>query len=333
MNMTNMGYSKLSIVLLLLALVLPACATKVDKNVFHNVVLKEGEILPSKNQLKQERAKIVVMDTEKRTTLAKGSQLGEDFSLAIEKELNEAGSEVVDRNVSIALSKELRLAELNGVGSYSGPQVAQYAIRGQINSVDYTVTKSAQLLSKLFKNKNDIAVHFDHKAKMAGTIKIYELPSLRLLSTINVTGSATENDIEEGENPATGAALLKAAASYAISDKGHEFKNFFAPRGYIIDRRANATQSVFKVLIGRDHGVKPGDNIVIYSPRKQKPDAITGKEAMEELEIAQGSVSDRVGESESWVTVDDKLLADKVRTGDYVKVKYEENSFFTKIIR
>lgn len=319
--------------LLILAPTLPGCATKVDKSIFHDVQLKEGEVLPGKNQLHQERAKIVVMETEKRTALANSSQLGESFSLAIEKELNETGSEVVDRSLSSALTKELKLAEMNGVGTYTGPQVAQYAIRGQIHSVEYGVTKSAQLLSKLFKNKIDIPVHYDHKAKVSRTIKIYELPNLRLLSTINVTGSASENDIETGENPATGEALLKTAVTYAISDKSHEFNNFFAPKGYIVDRRANSYQSVFKVLMGRDQGVKPGDNIVIYSLRRKKPDAVTEKELWEEVPLAQGTVSDRVGEVESWILVDDNISSDKVRAGDYVKVKYEENSFFTKISR
>lgn len=313
---------------------LPGCATKVDKNIFHDIVLKEGEILPGKNQLKQEQAKIVVLETEKRLTHANGDQLGEVFAIAIEKELNETGVNVVDRKLSSLLSNELKLAELNGVGSYTGPQVAQYAIRGQINSADYAVTKSAQLISRLFKNKNDIPVHFDHKVKVGGTIKIYELPSLRLLTAINVSGSANENDSEAGENQATATTLLKTAINHAINDQSHELKNFFAPKGYIVEHRANATQSMFKVLMGREQGAKPGSNIVIYSLRRKSNDALSGgKVPIEEIQVAQGTISDRVSDTVSWVVVDDKDSSGKVRLGDYVKVKYDENSLFTKIIR
>jgi hypothetical protein len=299
--------------LLIAISLLPGCASKKDKLTFHDVALKEGETLPDKDQLKQERAKIVVLESENRIAHSKDTQSGEAFALAIEKELNESATEVVDRKIASLLGDELKLAELNGTGSYSGPQVAQYAVRGQINSVEYTVTKSAQLISKLFKNKNDIPVRYDHKVKIGGTIKIYELPGLRMLTAIGVTGTASESEAETGENDATRAALLRTAIDYAISDQSHEFKNYFAPKGYVVEGRANASQSMFKVLMGRGQGVKPGHYVVLYSPKRKQPEALTGKAPMEEIQVARGWIADNVG--------------------DYVKVRYEANSLLSRMIR
>lgn len=325
------------VALLIATMLSVGCATKEEpqavNKVFRDVALKEGEILPGKDQLKQERAKIVVLETDDRFASANGSQSGEVFAIAVEKELNETASEVVDRTLSHRLSNELKLAELNGTGGYKGPQVAQYAIRGQINSVEYVVKKSEQLISRIFKSKDEIPARFDHKVNVEGAIKIYELPSLRLITAINVKGSASEDDSETGENKATKAALLKTAINYAISDQSHEIKNFFAPKGYVVERRSNGEQSMFKALIGREQGAKPGDYVVIYSPRMKETDAFVVKGQMEEVLVAEGTLADNVGDTVSWVVVDDMDSSGKVRLGDYVKVRYEGNSIFTKILR
>lgn len=323
--------------LLIVTMLSVGCATKeepqADVSVFRDVALKEGEILPGKDQLKQERAKIVVLETEDRFASENGRESGEVFANTVEQELNETASEVVDRTLSHRLSNELKLAELNGTGGYKGPQVAQYAIRGQINSVEYVVTKSAQLISRIFKNKDELPVRFDHKVNVEGAIKIYEIPSLRLITAINVKGSASEDDSETGENKATRAALLKTAINYAISDQSHEIKNFFAPKGYVVERRSNGEQSMFKVLLGREQGAKPGDYVAIYSPRMKETDAFSLKGQMEEVLVAEGTLDDSVGDTVSWVVVDDMDTSVKVRLGDYVKVRYQENSIVTKILR
>lgn len=312
------------------------CATneepQSDNSVFRDVALKEGDVLPGKDQLKQERAKIVVLETEDRLASENGRQLGEAFAIAIEKELNETASEVVDRTLSHRLSNELKLAELNGTDGYKGPQVAQYAIRGQIGSVEYTVTKSAQLMSRIFKSKDEIPARYDHKVNVEGAIRIYELPSLRLLAAFNVKGSASEDGAETGDNKATRAALLKTAVNYAISDQGHELKNFFAPRGYVVERRSNGEQSMFKVLMGQEQGAKPGDYVMIYSPRP-KAGAFAAGGQTEEVLVAEGTLADNIGDTVSWVVVDDMDASGKVRLGDYAKVRYEGNSIFTKILR
>lgn len=335
--MKNNVTKRLLAVLLIATMLSVGCATKeepqADNQVFRDVALKEGEILPGKDQLKQERAKIVVLETEDRLASANGRQSGEVFAIAVEKELNETASEVVDRTLSHRLNNELKLAELNGTGGYNGPQVARYAIRGQINSVDYAVTKSAQLISRIFKSKEEIPARFDHRVNVEGAIKIYELPSLRLITAISVKGSASEDDSETAENKATRAALLKTAINYAISDQSHEIKNFFAPRGYVVERRSNGEQSMFKVLLGREQGAKPGDHVVIYSPRMKETDAFAVKGQMEEVLVAEGTLNDSVGDTVSWVVVDDMGSSGKVRLGDYVKVRYQGNSIFTKILR
>lgn len=319
--------------IILASCLLSGCVTKIDKSAYKDADLREGEILPTKAQLKQERAKIVVLDTENRLTHSGDQSAGEQFAVTIEAELNDSATEIVDRSLSKKLNSELKLAEINGVGSYTGPQVAQYAVRGQINSLDYSVKKSSRIISGVFRDKKRMPVHYDHKASIGGIIKIYELPSLRLINSISVSGSASEEDTETGKNQGTGASLLKKAISFAISDKGHDLKNFFAPKGYVVERRVSELQSIFKVLMGHAQGAKPGDNIVFYSLKKKKANAFTGKEQLEEMQVAQGKISDNVEEAESWVIVEDNASADKIMLGDYVKVQYSGNSIFTKITR
>lgn len=314
--------------LFIASILLSGCATTVDLSKFHDADLKEAEIMPGKDQLKQQRVKIVVFAADEGTLLyAVNAQLGESFAKAVEKELAAVGAEVVDRNLASKLKDELRLAESAGAGSYAGPQVAQFAICGKVNSAEYGATYVAASKWKDDKGETHVnSARYDHKAVVGGTINLYELPSLRLVAAINVAGSASASDPQDDANWATGASLLRSAASAAI-DGQYELKNIFAPRGYVVERRTDGKKSIFKILMGRGQGVQQEDRVVIYSLRK-KTNALTGTEQTDERPVVKAKVSDQIEDAACWIVPDDQDASAQVRLGDFVKVKYESGSFF-----
>jgi hypothetical protein len=315
-------------VLLFASTLLTGCATTVDLSKFHDADLKEAEIMPGKDQLNQQRIKIVVFEADEgRLPHAVNAHLGESLAKAVEKELMAVGAEVVDRNLASKLKDELRLTESVGAGSYAGPQVAQYAIRGKVNSAEYNATYIEASTWKDDKGETHInPARYDHKATVGGSISLYELPSLRLVDAINVAGSTSASDPLMKANWATGSSLLRSATSAAI-DGQYELKNFFAPRGYVVERRVDGKKSIFKILMGKGQGVHQEDKVVIYSLRK-KTNALTGAEQTDERPVIKAKVSDQIENGACWIVPDDQDASAQVKLGDFVKVKYESNSIF-----
>jgi hypothetical protein len=312
---------------------LSGCATsRIDLSKYRDADLKEAEIMPTKDQLNQQRIKVVVFEADEGGLAnAVDAHLGASLTKAVEKEFSSAGAEVVDRNLAGKLSDELKLAELQGSGGYEGPQVAQFAIRGKLISAEYGARYYEATTWKDKKGEYHVnPAYFEHQARVTGSVSVYELPSLRLVTTVNVGAGVSVTDPRTPANRQTGASLLRSATGKAVSDSDYLLKNLVAPKGYVVERRTDGTDSIFKILIGRGQGAKQEDKVVIYSLRK-KTNALTGKEQTEEMPVAEAKVSDQIGETESWVIPENKDAAAKVRLGDYVKVKYEEKSFFSRL--
>lgn len=314
--------------LLAAPLVLAGCAgTKVDLSKYRDADLKEAEVMPSRDQLNAQRTKIVVLASDDNLPAVRGIQVGASLDRTLENELSAAFVEVVDRNLALKLADELRLAESRGSGSYSGPAVAQFAVRAKLTSAEYgaTYVKAYEYTDKKGK-KHVTPARFDHRAQVVGSISLYELPSLRLVLSMPINGKVDAEDPNTGANPAAGATLLRAAAEAAVLGSVHELKNVFAPKGYVVERRVDAeNRSIFKVTMGRAQGADVGNDATVFSLRR-KTNALTGQEHLDEVPVVEARVSDQVAETESWIIPQDKEAAGRVRLGDFVKVKYSKAS-------
>ena len=317
--------------LLIGAALLSGCTT-VDLSKFHDADLKEAEIMPNKAQLNQQRIKVVVFEADEgQNQYARNAHLGETFAKALEKEITEAGTEIVDRNMAGKLKDELKLAEVRGSGNYKGPEVANYVVRGKLSSAEPTTTFHEATNQKGLDGKYTyVPAYYEHVGKVGGIVNVYEIPSLRLINTFTVQGTASVQDQANWRNWYanrefdSGGKLLRDATFAAIKLENHQLKNIFAPKGYVVERRTDGEKSIFKVLMGQGQGVKTGDKVVIYSLR-HKHNALTGKDEIDELPVSTAKVSDQVTDTFSWVAPDDKESSEKVRLGDYVKVQYDQS--------
>jgi hypothetical protein len=316
---------------LIAAAFLSGCTT-VDLSKFHDADLKEAEIMPSKAQLNQQRIKVVVFEADEgHNQYAMNAHLGETFAKALEKEITEAGTEIVDRNLAGKLKDELKLAEVRGSGNYNGPEVANYVVRGKLSSAEPTTTFHEAMNVKGPDGKYYYTpAYYEHVGKVGGIVNIYELPSLRLINTFTVEGTASAQDQANWRNWYanrefdSGGKLLRDATFAAIKLENHQLKNIFAPKGYVVERRTDGDKSIFKVLMGSGQGVKTGDKVVIYTLRN-KHNRLTEKDEIDELPVAIAKVSDQVTDTFSWVAPDDKDASAKVRLGDYVKVQFDQS--------
>jgi hypothetical protein len=250
-----------------------------------------------------------------------------------EKYLTDAGIEVVSRNDAQKLLGEVQLAEQKGkVGGYKGPVIAQYVIVGHIDSVDTSaefqeaseyVTKKGERIYTPPKCK--------YEANVTGTIRVYTVPKLIIAKSVSMRGTDNTSEDSRGNcenNPAKLTALIREAGDEALYDASTKFQNFFAPHGYIIEMRKspNGKDSIIKVTIGSNRGLKIGKTVEVFTKTLQN-NPLTEESTQEERKVTTGRVTNQVGESYAWIMLDEPELANRLKIGDYVKMKFEKSWF------
>ncbi len=311
--------------------------------------LPKSSFLPNKEALENKAPKIVVFPLdENENQIAIQTTLGNTIANNIENIIgkNRLG-EIVDRKAAQKLQKEIALAEMNKSGIYKGPIIADYAISGAISNAAFTSQYKDGYVYMDPRNGQFITVppKYYYTSNVAGNIKIYELPSLSVVETIEFSNEESRSEnvrqdgglsvgaIQIGGKKQEGASrddnLVRKSSSEAIENIEVNLKNFFAKKGYILEKRIDGKKSIFKINLGSLDGIKKGDKFdVITLIESQNP--ITQENEIERQIIAQGFVSDKIDLKSSWIIIENSEKFDRIRLGDIVKIKYEKK-FFDKL--
>jgi len=307
--------------------------------------LSKTEFMPTKEQLKNSPPKIVVFKLEENEIeVAKQASLGKSIANDIENIIgqNRLGK-IIDRKANKKLEEEIKLSELKSLGSYKGPTTADYAISGAISNASFSskyssgytyFDTSGRLIS--------IPPRYTYESQISGNIKIYELPSLNVSEVIefedrasrveNVkrTGGFGFGAIQIGGKQEEGATrddgLVRIAGSKAISEIEVKLKNIFAKKGYILEKRILGSKIAFKISIGSKDGIKAGDKFEVMG-KYETQNPITNETEIESKIIAKGVISKQINPKTSWVVIDNKKQAAKIRLGDIIKLKYKSGFF------
>jgi hypothetical protein len=318
----------------LLALGLIAgCATKApgvrETAEYVSAPLRDAELMPEINEERGNVKVIVVPADEGTDRLAREARLGSHLSGAIGQLLGGRGIEVVDENLAAGLGDALRRAELTSTGrndAYAGPKVANFTVKASISSSNYGASyQAAQSFTDKKGKVTTVPATYNHNANIAATVRVYEMPSLRLVGSVNLKGSTSFSDARTQANVGTGVAMLRKAAENATGANRTELLNLFATKGYVVARRihSKAKNSVFQVSIGKIDGLKAGDQVDVFSLRPAEKSLLRNAPATEEIFVASGTVAPMLlTDTTAWITLDDDAQAVKVRRGDLVKQKH-----------
>ena len=318
-------------------LVLAGCAKGPGKHFedFRPVAMQKADILPASGKLKGEKIKVVIFTPDDGgIELAKKSKSGHSIAGTVETLLADAGVEIVDRKIASKLQSEIRLAETKGKSEYQGPDIADYAITGSISTAQVSTrfTKRRSWTSK--KGKTYVTpAYCRYTAKVTGNLKLYTLPALTYAKTISINDSASsKTETSNSRCPMSFAqqqSLVRSAAVEAVEDSKVKFQNFFAPKAYVLERRAFEDEDIFKLSAGSNLGFKAGDELNFFSVRESE-NLLTHEVNREIYPITEGEVvSGLVFDGYVWVAVDHEK-ADHIRLGDYATVEYTEG-FFKKL--
>lgn len=335
------------ITLITLSLLLGSCAPTI-KNFpeYQKQFLTKSNFMPTKQNLEGKSPKVVVFALDENDNqVAIQAQLGNAIANNIENVLAQNRlAELVDRKAATKLQKEIALAEMNKTGSYKGPQVADYAISGTISNASFNskYTSATSYVNPKTLQLVSIPAKFTYSANASGNIKVYELPSLNVIETIEFSGSKSRAEnvqqnggvnfagLQIGGDQAKGVerddGLVRRAGEEAVDDARIDLKNAFAKKGYILEKRVYKEKAIFKINLGSLDGLVHGDKLEITG-QYENENAITGEIEVEKRIIGSATVTDKIDPKTCWIVIDDEDNINSVRLGDAVKVKYKKSSF------
>ena len=329
-----------------------ACSPKISHfNAYLPHHLPETDFMPSTDLAEGKLPKVVVFNLEEgKNEVAKQADLGSSITVAVENILSQNRLvELVDRKAAEKLKKEVALAEISKSGSYKGPQVADYAISGNILNASFNKKyKSGLIIPDGQGGWIKIPASFNYSSDVSGNLKIYEIPSMKVIKDFEFSGiESRKEDVKTNNNVTIGGifefggqkaeglnrddGLVRNAGKDAIENIAPEIKNFFAKKAFILEKRVLKKKVIFKISAGKKDGLKKGDEFEIIG-KYEIVNPLTKKSEIEERIIVSGKVSNQIDPKSSWIIIDDKDAVNQIRLGDMVKFKYER-SFFSKMKR
>ena len=307
------------------------CAGTTISNIdaFKPEPLEKASVMPSDESLSGGKSKVVVFEfDEGGNVVAQESHLGLSMAGNIEAVITEKqGTELVDRKAAEKLQQEIALSEMNKGGSYEGPRIADYAISGSITNAGFNkrFNEATQSVNKKTGQVYRTAPSFRYTADFAGTLKVYELPSMKVVKTLSLKDnkSRTEETRSSSTYTERDDELVRGAGADAVKAMRIELQNFFAKKGYILDKRAAENTRIFQVSLGTEDGVAQGDTCEVFTYKEFKNN-ITGKVQYEKVKLCEAKVTNLVANNTAWLAIPNEESL-KIRLGDEVKVRYSKN--------
>lgn len=328
MNSERVG---LKILLAVTLMVASGCASHQIANLdeYSPVALERSKFAPNSEQLNHTKVKVVVFPlNENNNQVARQADLGLSLAGSIERCLTEAQTaEIVDRQIASQLQEEIKLAEMNQTGAYAGPAIADYALSGMITNASFT-HKFNEAINGRDKKGNPVYTppSFRYTAAIDGIIKVYEIPSMKVVKTFQISDNkgrseetrGSSNFVDHDED------LVRGAGKDAIESLKAELQNEFAQKAYVIEKKAKDSTAIFKVNIGIENGVKPGDKCEIFTTTENL-NQLTGKLDVEKHKVCNGIISSQITSNSAWVIASAEE-SKKVQLGDQVKLVYSKST-------
>lgn len=312
--------------------------------------MEPSKLMPTPDELEGNKTKVVIFPFENKAPKAQVSGAGNAASGMVERYVVESGGvDIIDREAAGKLQEEIALIEMGSSQEIASPMVANYAITGEINSVHGPrgfywpegkpgkMVLNALLSKALDKNIRGLP-EYEYTVGIRGKIKIFQLPHGNLVRTIDINdetsitkmagfgvGQMRIGGIVQPLSASEEQGLISRATTDGVEDARNEIKNFFAPRGYVVEKRVSpdGKDTIFLVTFGAINGAKEGMEVTVYT-QETSIDARTGKEVMDEEIVGRAKVADIVKSTECWIHIENKEVASRVKMGDYIKVQYSK---------
>lgn len=300
------------------------------------VTMAKAAVFPTSAQLENRPYKVVVFDVnDKNLALSREAQSGSTATTELIRQISKSNAVIVRQAGLEGLKNAIDAQRTD----YIAPEGVDYAVTGNFTVAKYT---KEYVEAKHRKDKDGKPYVIDpycaHGTLLQGTISIYDVKTMRLAHSFAVSaGSHKSATMRVNQSHSCRSLPRKEITTFlwsngasAVKREDVQLKNFFRPKGYVLERRVKGDESIFKISIGKSSGVVADQDAVFYTVDGDR-DPVTGIVMNQaQNEIGEGTVSDKIQEKHSWVLVKDKDVASKIKHGDVVKVVFGK-SFMDKI--
>ncbi len=306
-------------------ILLTGCGPEIKLAEYAPAHLSTATVLPSQSELEGKKPKVVVLAvSDTGSSAARNAKAGDAVTTKIDSIISTNKSiEVVDRSAAAKLQDEVRLIELNKKSKYSGPAIADFVISGNISTASSgsRFTEASTYCDKKGRCYTTPA-SCTYSGSAGGILKVYGLPGLKVVHAVDLQGSSSFSSEGYCRSNYDANGLISQAGANAGKNAKVKLLNFFSPKGYITEKRAKGSESIFLAQFGTEDGVKFNDNVKIYTVSVSK-NPLTGKESKQEVFLADAKVTNQLTQNTSWVLVEDATVASQIKLGDFVKIEYK----------
>ncbi len=284
--------------------------------------MQKASYTPTPEEVKREKPRVAIFPLElyrgnNELSASEAEALESAMRSELEAALLDSGKvKLLDRTLALRLRGAL--AEYERTGKTPSPFKQADAL--VITNIDLTTAdREYQPPSKNSKGKVIPGVCIT-SARVSGVLKVYDILENDTIGIEKIDGSAI--DYEEAPRCAALQVLEERAIFQRASKKAAErarsfIRTFFAPKGFVVEKRSNGKAWVFKVTTDGE-AMSEYKTVKIFNQRRSE-NALTGELESETLAVGTALVTDQVGERFLWIYVDDPKVADQVRVGHLVK--------------
>lgn len=321
-----------------------SCSTKISNfELYNQSFLSKSEFIPTKDQINKDKSNIIIYKiNDKKSKLAIRAGLGYIATKNIETIIaSNKIANIINRDNYQKLKDEITLSQLNNNFSYKGPIPANYAIIGEISGSSFNskYISSKESFDEKTKKYNYTPPKYKYSGSVEGKVNIIQLPNASIIKTIELKGDANGEEYINSNNIKIGKFQFSNKASkpkeydesimqQSINDATYmieeDIKNFFAPIGYISQKKKYKNKVIFKISLGSNDGIKQNDKIYIYTKVRIKND-LTDQFETETRYIGSAKISNIINDTSSWIVLEDNKNNIKIRLGDIVKIKYDKS--------
>jgi hypothetical protein len=291
---------------------------------------EKGEIASSKTIVSVPKFDDSELEERIAKELSKRANLPSVMSSKVASLLAEAGIEhysAEDRQrkpvKDLAAKKEILTKAEPGI------VMANYVVVGSLHAVEVTSTYEEQHEGREYGvagKKVRIGPKCRHTATVKGSIRIFD-NERRELGSIDLSGSRFLLEDAKGKQcPTTSniVTMVRESAEFSIREAKTKLQNFCPPVGYVLEKRSNSKESIYKISIGSNMGVRPGTEVHLL--RKYKfTNPLTEKTVVESRVVTTGKVTDQLGSNYSWVRTGEDV---SLQLGDIAKVVYSDSMLY-----
>jgi len=318
------GYYK-AFIPAVLALLLSACATgpvKIDPYTFDVVELDEAELMPTRRELSRDKPRVAILPLDLRGQSGiEGAELA-NLEAALRGELetsllDDGKVDLLDRVLAKRLKGALEEYE-RAKGDTPAPfQQADYLLIGQIDTLSIDSEFKPPVTNRKGRLLPGVCIV---DAEITGTLKVYDLLENGVAGIEEIKGRERRSNEANGcgaPGAETSRQLYQQASKDAADGAGDFLRQFFAPAGYIAEKRSDGKSWTFKVTT-LGSAMADYKSVAVYERRKSK-NRLTGKREAETLSLGTARITDQRGDDFVWIHTDERELADRVRLGHLVR--------------